>query len=168
MERLEIGRYVRQRLREYWSPDQIAGRLRKEFPRERRRRISHQTIYAWIEGQGAAGERWRRCLRRKGRKRSDAENRGRIPASTSIDGRPAIVDRRGRYGDWEGDTVVGANHRGGAVTLVERKSGYLLLGGRQRPPRDDGLRGRCRLVRGHAAAFAEDADAGQRQRVCGA
>ena len=129
MERPEIGRYVRQRLREYWSPDQIAGRLWKEFPRERRRRISHQTIYAWIEGQGAAGERWRRCLRRKGRKRSDAENRGRIPASTSIDGRPEVVDRRGRYGDWEGDTIVGANHRGGAVTLVERKSGYLLLGG---------------------------------------
>ena len=131
MDRPEIGRYVRERLREYWSPDQIAGRLRKKFPRERRRRVSHQTIYAWIEGQGAAGERWRRCLRRKGRKRLDAENRGRIPASTSIDGRPEAVDRRSRYGDWEGDTVVGANHRGGAVTLVERKSGYLLMGGVQ-------------------------------------
>ena len=46
----------------------------------------------------------------------------------SIEGRPAVVDRRSRYGDWEGDTIVGANRRGGAVTLVERKSGYLLLG----------------------------------------
>jgi transposase, IS30 family len=105
MARPEIGRYVRQRLRKYWSPGQIAGRLRKEFPHERRRRVSQQTIYAWIEGQGKAGECWRHCLRRKGRKRSAAENRGRIPASKSIDGRPAIVDRRGRYGDWEGDTV---------------------------------------------------------------
>jgi transposase, IS30 family len=49
-------------------------------------------------------------------------------ACVSIEGRPVIVDRRGRYGDWEGDTIVGANRRGGAVTLVERKSGYLLLG----------------------------------------
>jgi IS30 family transposase len=39
-----------------------------------------------------------------------------------------VVDRRGRYGDWEGDTVVGAGRRGGVVTLVERKSGYLLMG----------------------------------------
>jgi IS30 family transposase len=51
-----------------------------------------------------------------------------MPASVSIDGRPAVVDRRSRYGDWEGDTIVGANRRGGALTLVERKSGYLLLG----------------------------------------
>lgn len=46
----------------------------------------------------------------------------------SVEGHPAIVDRRGRYGDWKGDTIVGAHRRGGAVTLVERKSGYLLLG----------------------------------------
>ena len=39
-----------------------------------------------------------------------------------------MVDRRSRYGDWEGDTVVGARRHGGAVTLVDRKSGYLLLG----------------------------------------
>lgn len=64
-----------------------------------------------------------------GRQRSGPENRGRIPAAVSIDGRPAVVDRRSRFGDWEGDTVVGAGRRGGAVTLVERKSGYLLLGG---------------------------------------
>jgi IS30 family transposase len=43
-------------------------------------------------------------------------------------GRPAVVERRGRYGDWEGDTVIGTRRQGGAVTLVDRKSGYLLLG----------------------------------------
>jgi IS30 family transposase len=51
-----------------------------------------------------------------------------LPACISIEKRPAVVDRRSRFGDWEGDTVVGAGRRGGAVTLVERKSRYLLLG----------------------------------------
>ncbi len=63
-----------------------------------------------------------------GRKRPEWEKRGRLPTSVSSEGRPAVGDRRSRYGNWEGDTIVGANRRGGAVTLVERKSGYLLLG----------------------------------------
>ena len=128
MERPEVRRYVQQRLRWRWSPDTIGGRSRGDFPRDRRRHISHQTIYTWIRSEQAAGKQWQRYLRRLGRKRPDPEKRGRIPASVSIEGRPAVVDRRSRYGDWEGDTIVGANHRGGALTLVDRKSGYLLLG----------------------------------------
>ncbi len=124
----DVRRYVQQRLRQCWSPDEIAGRSRLDFPRDRSRQVSHQTIYTWIESQGLAGKNWRRYLRSSGWKRPERRNRGRIPACTSIERRPAIVDRRGRYGDWEGDTVVGANRRGGAVTLVERKSRYLLLG----------------------------------------
>jgi IS30 family transposase len=128
MERPEVRRYVQQRLRWRWSPDEIAGRSQSDFPRQRRRHVSHQTIYTWIRRQQAGGKHWQRYLRRLGRKRVNSENRGHIRASLSIDGRPAVVDRRSRYGDWEGDTIVGANHRGGAVTLVDRKSGYLLLG----------------------------------------
>ena len=128
LERPKLRRYVQERLRQSWSPDQIAGRSRSDFPHDRRRQISHQTIYTWIRTEEAAGKHWQRYLRRLGRKRPDRENRGRMRACVSIDGRPVVVDRRSRYGDWEGDTIVGANHRGGAVTLVERKSGYLLLG----------------------------------------
>lgn len=128
LERPEVRRYVRERLQQRWSPDEIAGRSRSDFPRDRRRQISHQTIYTWIRTEDAKGRQWQRFLRRLGRKRPELEKRGQIPAGVSIEGRPAVVDRRGRYGDWEGDTIVGANHRGGAVTLVERKSGYLLLG----------------------------------------
>ena len=91
-------------------------------------RFRTQTIYAWIRAEEARGKHWQRYLRRLGRKRPEWEKRGRLPTSASIEGRPAVVDRRSRYGDWEGDTIVGANRRGGAVTLVERKSGYLLLG----------------------------------------
>ena len=118
----------RRRLRLCWSPDEIAGRSRDDFPGDRTRQVSHQTIYAWIRAQDAAGKRWRRYLRSAGWKRPGPENRGRLPACTSIEGRPAVVDRRGRYGDWEGDTVRGAGHRGGIVSLVDRKSGYLLMG----------------------------------------
>ena len=128
MERPEVRRYVQERLRQYWSPDQIAGRSHSDFPHDRRQQTSHQTLYTWIGTEAAAGKHWQRYLRRLGRKRPDRENRGRMRACVSIEGRPAVVDRRSRFGDWEGDTIVGANHRGGAVTLVERKSGYLLLG----------------------------------------
>lgn len=124
----EVRRYVLEHLRQRWSPDQIAGRSRSDFPHDRRRQISHQTIYVWIRAEEASGKHWQRYLRRLGRKRPAWEKRGRIRASVSIEGRPAVVDRRRRFGDWEGDTIVGANRRGGAVTLVERKSGYLLLG----------------------------------------
>ena len=127
MERPEVASYVRQRLRQRWSPDEIAGRSRDDFPRDPRRHVSRQTIYAWIHAHPAAAY-WRRYLRRLGRVRRRGENRGRLPACVSIEGRPAVVDRRARYGDWEGDTVVGRGHRSGAVTLVDRKSGYLLLG----------------------------------------
>jgi transposase, IS30 family len=126
--RPEVRRYVQRRLRQYWSPDQIAGRSRRDFRRDRTRQLSHQTIYAWIWAQEAAGKRWRRYLRSTGWKRPGRENRGHLPACISIEKRPAIVDRRGRFGDWEGDTVVGRGRRGGAVTVVERKSRYLLLG----------------------------------------
>lgn len=128
LERPEVRRYVQERLRQYWSPDQIAARSHSDFPYARRQQVSHQTIYTWIGAEAAAGKHWQRYLRRLGRKRPDRENRGRMRACVSIEGRPAVVDRRSRFGDWEGDTIVGANHHGGAVTLVERRSGYLLLG----------------------------------------
>jgi IS30 family transposase len=127
MEQSEVASYVRQRLRQRWSPDEIAGRSRDDFPRDPRRRLSRQTIYTWIHAHPAAAY-WRRYLPRLGRVRRRGENRGRLPACVSIEGRPAVVDQRARYGDWEGDTVVGRGHRSGAVTLVDRKSGYLLLG----------------------------------------
>jgi IS30 family transposase len=124
MECPHVRRYVCNGLRRYWSPDEIAGRLPVDFPHDEGWRLSHETIYAWIRHE----PRWRRYLRRGMPKRRENDRRGRIPAQVSIDGRPAVVERRARYGDWEGDTVVGKQRRGGLVSLVERKSGYLLLG----------------------------------------
>jgi len=126
MDRPDIHRFVCGGLKQYWSPDQIAGRARRQF-RDRGKYVSHQTIYAWIEREAARGRRWERFLRRRGKPRVEAENRGKIPNAASIDGRPKIVERRGRLGDFEGDTVHGAAGRGGLVTLVDRKSRFTLI-----------------------------------------
>jgi IS30 family transposase len=123
-----VVRYVCQRLERYWSPDQIAGRSRREFRRQPERQISRQTIYWWIHEQPPEEHKaWRGCLRFGVRRRRRREDAGRLPNAVRIDGRPAIVASRRRYGDWEGDTIVGRGRVGGLLSLVERKSGFTLL-----------------------------------------
>jgi IS30 family transposase len=125
MEQDTINQFVRRGLEQYWSPEQIAGRLRRHHSRCRKRQVSRQTIYNWIKRQQDR-QHWESFLRRGGkRRRTRTVNEER--AAASIANRPAVVDRRNRYGDWEGDTVVGCRHRGALVTNVERKSGYLLF-----------------------------------------
>jgi transposase, IS30 family len=111
---MDLWLYVSERLRKAWSPDQIAGRLRRDFPQ---RRVSAPTIYAWIKRCARQGRRWLRRANRWTCKRK------KPPEFVSIRGRPRIINARRRYGDWEGDTVVGARRRNGLVTLVERRSG---------------------------------------------
>jgi transposase, IS30 family len=124
----QVVRYVCLRLRRFWSPDQIAGRSRREFRRQPQRQISRQTIYNWIRQQPPEECReWRACLRFGVRRRRRREDAGRLPNAVRIDGRPAIVASRRRYGDWEGDTIVGHGRVGGLLSLVERKSGFTLL-----------------------------------------
>jgi IS30 family transposase len=120
-----LRRYVGRKLRLGWSPEQVAGRLPREFPRRRRMRVSRQAIYDWVRRRAP---HWRARLRRAGRPR--AETRGRLAGTPGIEGRPKVVNRRRRYGDWEGDTILagGGRRRNALVTLVERKSGYVRLG----------------------------------------
>lgn len=120
-----LDAYVRTGLARCWSPEQIAGRSARDFPGPRRR-VSHTTIYRWIQARPDR-RHWESFLR-FGRRRTAPETRGKLPARADIAGRPAIVDTRRRFGDWEGDTVVGRHRHGGLVTLVERKSGFGLVG----------------------------------------
>jgi len=117
----ELKKYVTRWLKKKWSPDQIAGRRRRELSRQPDRQVSHQTIYAWLAAEAPE----LRVHLRRGRRRSQPETRGRIPHCVSIEGRPKSVDAKRRYGDWEGDTVVSPGRRSGLVTMVERKSQYL-------------------------------------------
>jgi len=125
-----LNEYVRAGLARCWSPEQIAGRSPRVFRRQRRRRLSHTTIYRWIADSPDRGH-WESFLR-FGRQRKTPETRGQLPARAEIAGRPAIVEERRRFGDWEGDTVVGKARRNGLVTLVDRKSGFALVAKVQR------------------------------------
>lgn len=120
----EIHEYVISRLKQNWSPDQIAGRSRIDFPKQPRRRLSRTTIYKGLYADDHV-EHWRRYLRSSTWKKPS--RRGQIPNTTPIANRPVAVARRERYGDWEGDTLVGGQRAGGLLSLVERKSGYTLL-----------------------------------------
>lgn len=125
LDEVELNVFVHLALEKRWSPEQIAGRCERQFPKQPRCRVSHMTIYRWI-----ANNAYRyhfESLLRFGRRSKEPENRGKIPARADIAGRPAIVDQRVRFGDWEGDTIVGKARRGGLVTLVERKSGFALV-----------------------------------------
>ncbi len=64
-------------------------------------------------------------MRRSGR---PPEKRGKLTDCVGIQGRPPVINRRCRYGDWEGDTIVGKGRRSALVTMVERKSGYTRIG----------------------------------------
>jgi IS30 family transposase len=125
MDSPELNEYVRAGLARCWSPDQIAGRSRRDHLRDRSRQICRQTIYTWIR-RDASREHWEGLLRRRGKRKPKDDGRGRITGQVRIDGRPAVVEKRRRFGDWEGDTMVGRRHRGAVLTLVERKSGYLI------------------------------------------
>ena len=116
-----------------WSPEQIAGRLRRDHPRSRRMRLSPETIYRWVYCEAGEGGVLYRHLRRhhkkRRRQRRYGAGRGLIPGRVGIAERPAIVETRARLGDWEGDLVEGAKGAGALATLVERKSRYLLAAG---------------------------------------
>lgn len=112
------------------SPEQISGRIRLERPKQKDWHISHETIYQSIYDRIKTGEDLRSHLRhghQKRRKRlSGKDKRGIIPGRIFIDKRPAIVEKKARRGDWEGDTIEGAKKKGYVGTFVDRKSKYLL------------------------------------------
>ena len=112
---------VERLLRQDWSPEQITGRLKLE----QQPTVSHECIYLYVYAEKRRGGTLHQHLRsqKKQRKRySGYIRRGQIPNRTSIDKRPKIVASKGRFGDWEADTIVGARHKGGILSVVERKS----------------------------------------------
>lgn len=115
-----VTAWIEIKLKLQWSPEQIAGRLLIE----QGIKISHEWIYRWILKEREAGGILFRNLRRshrKNRKRYGIPRiGGKYAQSRSIEIRPEIVSNRGRIGDWEGDSVIGAKHKGGIISLVER------------------------------------------------
>lgn len=126
----DIQTDVETRLAAGWTPEIISGRARIEG----RPSVCKETIYKHIYRDAkSGGELWkhlprahrkrrRRCPRKEGR------GRGRIPNQRRIDTRPSEVETREVVGHWEGDLINGAAHTGNLVTLVERKTRFVLVG----------------------------------------
>ncbi|HAT73861.1 MAG: Transposase [Candidatus Moranbacteria bacterium GW2011_GWF2_36_839] len=120
-----IHNYVKEKLKLYWSPEQIAGRGRKESGII----ICYETIYQFIYEEKPEWKKYLRQKKGKYRRRhgTKAREKAREEAKKMrIDKRDAVVEKRERLGDWEGDTIVGGERHTGILTHVDRKSGYLL------------------------------------------
>jgi IS30 family transposase len=137
-----LRRYLFDKMTEGWSPEQISGRLWLDFPGQPRMRVSPETVYRSLYSDEKLGNPLIGCLRqRRPRRRKRGERRPTrpfIPNRVGIEARPPEVSARQRYGDWEGDLLVGANQHGAVLTLVERKS-LLLRATRLRSRRADGV-----------------------------
>jgi len=118
-------------LLEWWSPQEIARRLRIEFPHDPMMRVSHETIYQslFVQGRGELRRELTRCLRsgRATRRPQRGAGSARITDMVSISERPAEVEDRGVPGHWEGDLILGRSNRSAVGTLVERSTRYVLL-----------------------------------------
>ena len=117
---------VERLLRQDWSPEQIAGRLK----REHRGAISHEWIYQHIlQDKRSQGDLYRhlRCQKIYHKRYGRPERRGSFPPGRSIEERPVVVEQRQRLGDWEADTMMGQGRHGALLTLTERKSRFTLL-----------------------------------------
>jgi len=122
------------KLKENWSPEQIAGWLRRKYPLIEARRVSHETIYRslYVQARGVlkkelmAHLRSQRRFRRSRHATMKGKRVGQIPDAVSISERPASVEDRAVPGHWEGDLLCGSKNSF-IVTLVERHSRYVML-----------------------------------------
>jgi len=129
-----LARLVAKKLRLEWSPEQIAGWLKRTYPDDENYHVSHETIYRslFIQARGALKKellkhlRRTRAMRRSRHHTQKRSDHGRITDTVSIRERPASVEERAVPGHWEGDLIVGSNNSQ-IATLVERQSRYVML-----------------------------------------
>jgi IS30 family transposase len=129
-----LRRTVSRKLRRSWSPEQIAGWLKRSFPDEEQHRVSHETIYKslFIQARGVLKKellehlRAKRTIRRSRHASLKRDGLGQIKDAISISERPASVEDRAVPGHWEGDLISGARNSH-IVTLVEHQSRYVIL-----------------------------------------
>ena len=121
---------VRNLLIQDWSPEQIVGIIRHR--KLMKRKMSHETIYQYIwRDRHTGGLLWKHLRQspKKRRKRYKAyDSRGRLAEKRHITERPKSVETRRYIGHWEIDTVHGRGSKHCIVTLVERKTGYVMIG----------------------------------------
>jgi IS30 family transposase len=145
--------HVESLLRQRWSPEQISGRLRAQGALL----ISHETIYrhVWRDRYlGGSLHTYLRGARKQRRKRYGAyDSRGRLAGKRHISERPAAAEQRSEIGHWEIDTVIGKGSRHCLVSVVERKTGYVLIGKLKARTKQHTNRRTRHLMRRHPQRF---------------
>lgn len=129
-----LARMVAAKLQWLWSPEQIAGWLKRTYPHDATFQVSHETIYRslYVQARGVLKKellqhlRRTRAMRRSRHHTQKSDDRRRIPDAVSISERPAIAEDRAVPGHWEGDLLCG-NRSSQIATLVERQTRYLML-----------------------------------------
>ena len=129
-----LSRTVSAKLRRKWSPEQIAGWLKRAFPGEAHKQVSHETIYRslYIQARGVLKKellehlRAKRTIRRSKHASLKRNGLGQIKDAVSISERPVSVEDRALPGHWEGD-LIGGSKNSYIATLVERHSRYVML-----------------------------------------
>ena len=129
-----LARIVAKQLQRKWSPQQIAGWLKRKYPHDENHRVSHETIYRslFIQTRGALKKellghlRRTRAMRRSRHHTQKTGDHGRITDTVSISERPASVEDRAVPGHWEGDLICGTRNSY-IATLVERHTRYVML-----------------------------------------
>ncbi len=129
-----LSRVIARKLKLKWSPEQIAGWLKREHPKEELKRVSHETIYRslYIQARGVLKKellqhlRSKRVIRRSKHSSLKKKGLGKITNTVSISERPASAEDRAVPGHWEGDLICGSGNSY-IATLVERRSRYVML-----------------------------------------
>lgn len=125
-----LVKYVEKKLRKDWAPEQIAGRIRLDYPHDEQMRISIETIYRWVYTASLQGGTLHCHLRRSRSRRRPQTRYGKgkrcLAGRIGIAERPEIVANRSRFGDWEADLVVASFGKAALASCIERKSRYLL------------------------------------------
>ena len=128
-----LARYVQRALFAGWSPEQIAARLKRDYPLDMNKHLCHETIYAaiYVIPRGQLRRTFLACLRQHRKRRRarsrGTDRRGQIPHRTPIAARPPEVNTRRVPGHWEGDLLKGRANRSAVGTLVERTTRLVLL-----------------------------------------
>jgi IS30 family transposase len=122
---IAIRAYLREKLQDGWSPEQIAGRIRLDMPGKR---VSHETIYEFVFKAERDLVQYLQCGRKRRRKRKHTRaKRAMIPHRTGIEVRPECVNTREQPGHWEADTAVSRESKAALMVLQERSIGITLL-----------------------------------------
>jgi len=129
-----LQRVISNKLTIHWSPEQIAGWLKRNYPNEEHNQVSHETIYRslFVQARGVLKQelmqylRSKRTMRRSRHASLKRDGLGQIKDAVSIRERPASVEDRAVPGHWEGD-LIGGSRNSYIATLVERHTRYVML-----------------------------------------